>query len=61
VVETTAKDLYTDGFDAQIKRWDKCVSVSGGYVEKWCYFFQVMISHVLHFLSIFDHITDCPP
>jgi hypothetical protein len=28
------KDFYTAGFDALLKRWDKCISVGGGYVEK---------------------------
>jgi hypothetical protein len=23
------------GFDALVKRWDKCVNVGGGYVEKY--------------------------
>jgi hypothetical protein len=34
VAETTAKNLYAAGFDALVKRWDKCISVGGGYVEK---------------------------
>jgi hypothetical protein len=29
-----SKDLYAAGFDARLKRWDKCVNVGGGYVEK---------------------------
>jgi hypothetical protein len=29
-----SKDLYAAGFDALVKRWDKCISVGGGYVEK---------------------------
>jgi hypothetical protein len=29
-----SKDFYTAGFDALVKRWDKCISVGGGYVEK---------------------------
>jgi hypothetical protein len=29
-----SKDFYAAGFDALVKRWDKCISVSGGYVEK---------------------------
>jgi hypothetical protein len=29
-----SKDLYTAGFDALLKRWDKCISVGGGYVGK---------------------------
>jgi histone-lysine N-methyltransferase SETMAR len=29
-----SKDFYAAGFEALVKRWDKCVSVAGGYVEK---------------------------
>jgi hypothetical protein len=30
-----SKDFYAAGFDALVKRWDKCISVvDGGYVEK---------------------------
>jgi hypothetical protein len=29
-----SKDFYTVGFDALVKRWDKCINVGGGYVEK---------------------------
>jgi hypothetical protein len=32
-VETT-KDFYASGFDAIVKRWDKCISVGGGYLQK---------------------------
>jgi hypothetical protein len=28
------KGFYTASFDALVKRWDKCISVGGGYVEK---------------------------
>jgi hypothetical protein len=35
VAETTVtKDFYSAGFDALVKRWDKCINVGGGYVEK---------------------------
>jgi hypothetical protein len=26
------KDFYAAGFDALVKRWDKCINVGGGYV-----------------------------
>jgi hypothetical protein len=26
--------FYAAGFDALVKRWDKCINVGGGYVEK---------------------------
>jgi hypothetical protein len=29
-----SNDLYAAGFDVLVKRWDKCVSVGGGYVRK---------------------------
>jgi hypothetical protein len=28
------EDFYAVGFDALIKRWDKCINVGGRYVEK---------------------------
>jgi hypothetical protein len=28
------KDFCVAGFDAVVKRWDKCINVGGGYVEK---------------------------
>jgi hypothetical protein len=32
------KDYCAAGFDALVKRWDKCNSVGGGYVEKQMFF-----------------------
>jgi hypothetical protein len=29
-----SKDFCAAGFDALLKRWDKCISVGGGHVEK---------------------------
>jgi hypothetical protein len=29
-----SKHFYAVGFDALVKRWDKCISVGGGYVGK---------------------------
>jgi hypothetical protein len=29
-----SKDFYATGFDALVKRWDKCINVGGGHVEK---------------------------
>jgi hypothetical protein len=29
-----SKDYYATGFDALVKRLDKCINVDGGYVEK---------------------------
>jgi hypothetical protein len=33
-----SKDFCAAGFDALVKRWDKCVSVGGGYDEKYMFF-----------------------
>jgi hypothetical protein len=33
-----SKDFYAVGFDALVKRWDKCIKVGGGYVEKKSFF-----------------------
>jgi hypothetical protein len=54
-----SKYFYAAGFDALIKRWDKCVNVGAIYVEKQMLFPpQVRISYVLHFISICDLFTD---
>jgi hypothetical protein len=29
-----SKDFYAAGFDALVKRWDECINVGEGYVEK---------------------------
>jgi hypothetical protein len=29
-----SKDFYAVGFNALVKRWDECINVSGGYVDK---------------------------
>jgi hypothetical protein len=29
-----SKVFYAAGFDALVQRWDKCINVGGGYVEK---------------------------
>jgi hypothetical protein len=29
-----SKDFFALGFDALVKRWDKCIDVGGGYVKK---------------------------
>jgi hypothetical protein len=34
-----SKYFYVAGFDAPVKRRDKCISIGGGYVEKYMFFF----------------------
>jgi histone-lysine N-methyltransferase SETMAR len=29
-----SKDFHAAGFDALVKRWDRCIDVGGGYIEK---------------------------
>jgi histone-lysine N-methyltransferase SETMAR len=29
-----SKEFYAAGFDALVNRWDRCISVGGGYIEK---------------------------
>jgi hypothetical protein len=29
-----SKDFYAVGFDALVKRWNKCINIDRGYVEK---------------------------
>jgi hypothetical protein len=43
------KDLYAADFGALTKRWDKCINVGGGYVEK-CFFhrFEYRTFYVLY-------------
>jgi hypothetical protein len=33
-----SKNFYTAGFDALVKRWDKCINVGGGCAEKYMFF-----------------------
>jgi hypothetical protein len=52
VAETTAKDFYAAGFDALIMRWDNCIIVGGGYVEKYV-FFSKFEYHIFYFIYLF--------
>jgi hypothetical protein len=54
-----SEDFYAAGFDALVKRLDKCISVGGGYSRNR-FFSQVQISHVLRFISIYYLFTDSP-
>jgi hypothetical protein len=57
--DNSPKHFYAAGFDALVKRWDKCTNVGGGYVEKY-FFFQFRISHLVRFISNYDLLTDSP-
>jgi hypothetical protein len=43
-----SKDLCAVGFDALVKRWDKCINVGGGYVEKYMFQFGYHMFYVLY-------------
>jgi hypothetical protein len=53
-LEQQSKDFYAASFDALVKRWEKFISVGGGYVEKYMFFRGLNITcfHVLyHFVA----------
>jgi hypothetical protein len=57
--DNSQKDFYAAGFDALIKRRDKCIKVGGRYVEKYifslnfkCYLFYVLYPSVTHLLTL---------
>jgi hypothetical protein len=52
-----SKDFYAAGSDVRAKRWNKCISVGGGYVV---FFFQFRISQVLGFIYNCDLFNDSP-
>jgi hypothetical protein len=47
MAETTV-DLYAAGFDALVKRLDKCISVGGGYIQKQMFLPGSNISYILY-------------
>jgi hypothetical protein len=50
-----SKYFYAVNFDALVERWDNCVAVAGGYVEKYMFFrFEYLMFYVLYmFLAYF--------
>jgi hypothetical protein len=56
-----SKDFYAAGFDALVKRWNKCIRVGGGYVEDYFFRFEYH-AFFLRFTRIFicDLFTDSP-
>jgi hypothetical protein len=56
-----SKGFYAAGFDALVKRWDKCISVGGGYVEKYMVCFPRFEYHMFHALYPFvTHLLTFP-
>jgi hypothetical protein len=50
VAETTVKKFYAAGFDALVKRWDKCITAGGAYFDKYMFFpgWNIMFFYVLY-------------
>jgi hypothetical protein len=42
------KDFYAAGFGALVKRWDKCINVSEGYIKIFFSRFEYHIFYVLY-------------
>jgi hypothetical protein len=55
-----SKDVYAAGFDALVKRWDKCINVGGGYIKKYMFFPGSNITCFLRFIFVCDLFTDSP-
>jgi hypothetical protein len=53
-----SKDFYVAGFDALVRRRDKCVSVLVEYMSRNKCFTQFRISYILRFIFICDLFTD---
>jgi hypothetical protein len=49
-----SKDFYAAGVDALVKRWDKCISVDGGYVEKQMF---VPGSNITYFYALYPFVA----
>jgi hypothetical protein len=46
------KDFYAAGFDALVERWDKCIDVGGGYVEKEMFFPGSNITRFMFYIHL---------
>jgi hypothetical protein len=49
-----SKDLYTAGFDALVKRWDKGINIGGGYVETLMFFSGLNITYFMLYRVFHD-------
>jgi hypothetical protein len=45
-----SEDLHATGFDAWVKRWDKCINDGAGYVEKKKCFLSTFEYHIFYVL-----------
>jgi hypothetical protein len=53
-------DNSQEDFCALVKRWGKCISVGGGYGEKFFFFFRLQCHTFYVFISICDIFTVSP-
>jgi hypothetical protein len=49
-----SKDSCVAGFDALVKRWDKCINIDGGYVEKKMF---LPDSNITCFYAVYPFVT----
>jgi hypothetical protein len=47
-----SEDFYAAGFDALLKRWDKCINVNRRYVEKWMFFPGASITYLTFYIHL---------
>jgi hypothetical protein len=47
-----SKDFGAAGFDALVKRWEKCISVPGGYVEKKMFFSDSNVTCFMFYIHL---------
>jgi hypothetical protein len=52
VAETAVKHFYAANFDEFVKRWDKCINVGGGYVEKKMFFPGSNIIYLIFYIPL---------
>jgi hypothetical protein len=47
-----SKYFYVTGFNALVKRWDRCINLGGGYVDKYIFFpgsYMTYFKFYIHF------------
>jgi hypothetical protein len=47
-----SENSYITGFDALVKRWDKCIRVGGGYVEKQMFLPDSSITYFTFYIHL---------
>jgi hypothetical protein len=47
-----SKDFYVAGLDALVKRWDKCIYVGGGFVEKQMFCSSSSITYFTFYIHL---------